>query len=81
MERTIMKQREVQAHEAFVGARVAWVHTPRGGYGYTVEVPARISALSLDGTRATVMVQRRDGSEVARTIETARLRWRTREPT
>lgn len=29
--------------ELWVGLRVIWRHTPRGGYGYTIKVPATVT--------------------------------------
>ena len=65
----------IEPHEAFVGACCTWMHTPRGGYGYTIPVDARIIALNLTGTRATIEVKTKAGAVVKRSVETRNLRW------
>lgn len=66
----------VKSHEAFIGALVVWMHAPRGGYGYSCPVPARIVALNPPGDRAIILARKRDGSEVRRSVHVASLRWR-----
>lgn len=66
----------VMPHEVFVGALVWWMHVPRGGYGFAMAIPARVTLLSLDGTRAVIATQRRDGREMRRRVLTKSLRWR-----
>ena len=66
----------VESHEAFVGALVTWMHTPRGGYGYSFPVDAKIEELNPQGDRAKIRVTKADGSEVLRFVHTKSLRWR-----
>ena len=66
----------VASHETFVGMLVAWAHVPRGGYGYTVLVPAEITALSLDGTFAEIEVTTAAGRKLTRTVQNTSLRRR-----
>lgn len=66
----------VQSHEVFVGALVMWMHTPRGGYGYTVPVPGQVVALNPQGDRATIEVAKSSGAKVRRSVLTGSLRWR-----
>lgn len=44
----------VKSHEAFVGQLVKFIHTPRGGYGFQIIIPAKIIQLSLDGSKAVI---------------------------
>lgn len=69
--------RTVESHEAFVGAQVLWMHTPRGGYGHTIPVEARIDALNLQGDKARIEVVTKAGEVVLRNVKTSSLRWRT----
>lgn len=66
----------LHSHELFVGMLVSWIHTPRGGYGYSYPVNATIVALSLDGTRVDIEVQTRQGETVKRRVSYASLRRR-----
>lgn len=68
--------RPVESHEAFVGALVTWMHVPRGGFGHTMPVDAKIIALSPHGARATIEVRTKTGGTVHRSVQTANLRWR-----
>lgn len=68
--------RAVQSHEVFVGAIVSWAHVPRGGYGFTYPVDAKVIALNLDGTRAKIEVMKRNGDVVTRHVDTTNLRWK-----
>ncbi len=67
------------SHELFVGALVDWLHTPRGGYGFAIRIPAEIVSLNLMGTRAVIKFSARDGTRVKRTILHNSLRWRNRQ--
>lgn len=58
----------IESHEMFVGMLCAWRLRPRGGYGFTVMVPAKIVRLSLDGKRAVISVETRGGATVHRTV-------------
>lgn len=66
----------LHSHELFVGMLVSWIHTPRGGYGYSYPVDATIVALSLDGTCADIEVKTRHGKTVKRRVSYASLRRR-----
>lgn len=66
----------VESHDVFVGALLVWLHAPRGGYGYTVPINAKVVALNPQGDRATIEVARRDGRKVRRTVNTTSLRWK-----
>ena len=66
----------LQSHELFVGQLVSWVHTPRGGYGYSYPVDAKIVMLSLDGTKTIVEVTTARGATVERLVSCASLRRR-----
>ena len=70
--------RPVESHEACVGALVLWMHKPRGGYGYTIPVDARITALNQNGDRATIEVKTKVGARVSRTVKTSALQWKNR---
>lgn len=63
-----------QPHELFVGALVDWMHTPRGGYGFTYPVPAKVIALS--GDRAQIEVTTKTGHRVTRRVLSSSLCWR-----
>jgi hypothetical protein len=54
------------------------MHVPRGGYGYAYPIDAKVVALSLDGTQATIEVSRKTGERVRRRVHTKSLRWRDR---
>lgn len=68
----------VASHETFVGALCVWMHTPRGGYGHSVPVDARIVQLNLQGDRAVIEVKTKDGRRVNRRVSISSLRWRSR---
>ncbi len=67
--------RHVESHELFVGALVLWAHVPRGGYGFTLHIPARVVALNPQGDLAVIEVRRRDGNLVRRRVGYKSLRW------
>lgn len=59
--------------DIFPGALVLWLHTPRGGYGYTIQVSARVIRVKRD--RVRIAAKRQDGSEVERSVLPEKLRW------
>lgn len=62
--------------DVFKGALVTWIHTPRGGYGHTVAIPATVIAhAGRPRTWVRIEVARRDGSRVKRSVDAASLRW------
>lgn len=61
--------------DLFAGALVTWLHTPRGGYGHSVPVDAKVIAV---GDRTTIEVADRLGRPVMRTVLARNLRWRGR---
>ena len=67
------KPRDI-SHELFAGALVDWLHTPRGGYGFTIRVPAKIVALNLMGTIAVIEVKTASGATVRRRVAHVSLR-------
>jgi len=46
--------------DLWTGRRVVWLNTPRGGYGYTIKVPATV--VERDGESVTIDAQLKDGS-------------------
>jgi len=70
--------RQVDSHELFVGALVLWAHVPRGGYGFTVHIPAEVVALNLQGDTAVIEAKRKDGSRVKRSVGFKSLHWENR---
>lgn len=61
--------------DVFPGARVTWIHVPRGGYGYEVPIPATVVAhAGRPRTWVAIEVVRRDGSKVRRRVDVASLR-------
>lgn len=62
--------------DVFLGARVVWMHTPRDGYGFSMQVEAEVVAFTLrPGTRVRIRVTRKDGEKVVRTVDAKHLRW------
>lgn len=53
------------------GDEVIWFHEPRGGYGFEDAVPGVVVAVSAQ--RVRILVQRRDGSSVERSVTRARV--------
>lgn len=68
--------RHVASHEVFEGALVFWMHVPRGGYGFTLPVEAKVLTLNPAGTRAKIEVTTKTGRKVQRIVDTENLRWR-----
>lgn len=57
-----------EAGSAFaVGDKVTWLHRPRGGYGYTFYIPARVIGFAATG-RVKVLVEKADGLWVERFV-------------
>lgn len=62
--------------DVFPGCIVTWIHTPRGGYGYTMPVEARVISHSRrPRTKVTIEVTTRSGGKVRRTVDAKNLRW------
>lgn len=61
--------------DAFRGALVTWLHAPRGGYGYAMPIDAEVLQC-LRGGRLRIIVTKKDGSRVRRTVLAANCRWR-----
>lgn len=59
--------------DVFIGARVTWLHAPRGGYGYTVAIPAKV--VGLGPKRVTIEVKSRNGRMAKRVVCATSLRW------
>lgn len=55
------------------GLRATWKHTPRGGYGFTVDVPCTVVDSSKP-SRVRIRVKTADGVEVERTVHSKNLR-------
>ena len=62
------------SHELFVGALVDWMHVPRGGYGFTLRIPAQIVALNLMGTIAVIAFKTASGATIRRRVAHVSLR-------
>lgn len=62
-------------NDIFRGARVVWLHVPRGGYGYEIHVPATVVAVGKHAS--TIEVITADLRVVRRVVPTGSLRWRT----
>lgn len=62
--------------DVFPGCCVTWIHTPRGGYGYTMPVDARvISHGRRPNMLVTIEVTTRAGRKVRRRVDAKNLRW------
>jgi len=66
----------IPSHELFVGARVTWLHVPRGGYGYALPVDAVVTRLNLQGDRAEIEVTKKSGATVRRRVTCEHLKWK-----
>ncbi len=63
--------------DVFPGALVTWLHTPRGGYGYTMPVDAKVvSHARRPRTWVRIEVMTKAGEKVSRTVDARNLRWR-----
>ncbi len=58
--------------ELQIGLRVEWLHTPRGGYGYTRPVPAMVVKAS--NKRVQIDALKKDGTTVRRSVNRESLR-------
>lgn len=62
--------------DVFPGALVTWLHVPRGGYGFAVPTPAKVlSHGRRPATWVRIEVAARDGRNVKRRVDVARLRF------
>jgi len=55
-----------------IGQSVTWLHTPPGGYGYTLPVDGIITRIN--STRIQIQVAKRDGSPALRWVKLDKLR-------
>lgn len=56
------------------GSRVVWLHVPRGGYGYTLSIPAEVVAIHPTTGWVTISAQRQAGGCVKRVVRVSSLR-------
>lgn len=64
--------------DVFPGCLLTWLHTPRGGYGYTMPVDAKCVAYARSpGTWVRIEVKKTTGELVTRRVQPANLRWRS----
>lgn len=64
--------------DVFKGALLTWLHTPRGGYGYTMPVDAIVAHARRPKTWVKIEVKRATGELVQRRVDVANLRWRSK---
>ena len=64
----------VTPYQLFRGARVYWVHRPRGGYGYVVRIPATVAIPGRK--RTTIDAELASGKTCRVSVSTVSLRWR-----
>lgn len=63
--------------DVFPGCLLTWLHTPRGGYVYTMPVDAVCIAHGRrPSNRVTIEVAKTTGEKVKRVVQAANLRWR-----
>lgn len=63
--------------DVFPGCPLTWLHTPRGGYGYTMPVDAKcIAHARRPRTWVRIEVKKRTGELVERRVKAENLRWR-----
>lgn len=67
-----MSSKRLTADDCWRGRLCTWVHTPRGGYGFSVPVPATIVRRS-GQSHAIIEASLRDGSTVGRRVAIANL--------
>jgi len=60
--------------DIFTGACLIWVCYPRGGYGYSVLVPARV--IRICKSRVRIEVRKTNGERVERSVKAESLRWK-----
>lgn len=73
-----MASERLEPNELFRGMLVHWMHTPRGGYGFTIAIEARVVELSLSGDRVTIEVATKTGAVVKRMVKCETLRSRNK---
>ena len=62
--------------DVFPGARVVWLHVPRGGYGFILPVEAEVvSHGGRPSMRVKIQVETRVGKRVNRVVDAENLRW------
>jgi hypothetical protein len=62
--------------DVWPGCLVTWMHTPRGGYGYSMPVAAKVlSHGRRPSTKVTIQVTTAKGAHVKRVVDVANLRW------
>jgi hypothetical protein len=64
----------IEPHEVFVGLLCKWAIKPRGGYGYTVLVDAKVVQANLQGDKVVIEVEARNGNMLKRKVLTNSLR-------
>lgn len=64
--------------DLFLGCLLTWVHCPRGGYGYSIPVQAKVCEIRKvpTGWRVGIEVRTKSGSAVKRWVTPDTLRWR-----
>lgn len=63
--------------DVFPGCLLTWMHTPRGGYGYTYPVSAKVLSYSRrPSSKVTIEIAKADEMLVKRVVDVANLRWR-----
>lgn len=60
------------------GDRVTWLHTPRGGYGYSI--PIDVEIVRLHEAHATVKIKNRSGAIEQRRVARSKLRKKSAPP-
>lgn len=66
------KTKCIDHDDLWPGRLVVWTHTPRGGYGFSVSVPAKV--IRVRGKRVTIEATRADGTKVLRAVAESNLR-------
>lgn len=56
------------------GSRVVWMHRPRGGYGYTIHIPATVVSIRRTTGRVVIDAEAADGGTKRVTVRAASLR-------
>ena len=63
--------------DVFEGALVTWMHTPRGGYGFSMPIDATVVAYGLrPSTIVVIEVTSKSGRVLRRHVRAESLRWR-----
>lgn len=56
-----MKKTPIRGKDSLlVGENIWWLHTPKGGYGYSYYVPAMV--VKVNKVKVTIAAKKRDGS-------------------